>query len=129
MHDAAELAELLKSPPAGDEAYILDLITNGVPPGVDEAAYVKAAFLADLATGKASSPLIDAKHATELLGTMMGGYNIAPLVKLLDDPTLATVAARIGATKGQVLIDVGVSDQPAMRRALAKADRILIPVA
>jgi len=88
-----ELVELLKAPPKGEEAYVLDLITNNVNPGVDDAAYVKAAFLADVATGKAASPLIDRKRAVELLGTMMGGYNIVPLVNLLDDAELGAVAA------------------------------------
>ena len=90
----AGLVELLKSPPAGEEEYLLDLITNRVPPGVDEAAYVKAGFLAAIAKGEASSPLISAEKATELLGTMLGGYNIAPLVELLDNPALAPIAAK-----------------------------------
>lgn len=89
----AELVELVKQPPAGEDAYILDLLTNNVPPGVDDAAYVKAAFLADVANGKATSPLIDPKRATELLGTMMGGFNITPLVELLDNEALASTAA------------------------------------
>ncbi len=89
----AALVELLKNPPAGEEDFLLELITHRVPPGVDEAAYVKAAFLADVARGKASSPLIDRKRATELLGTMLGGYNVAPLIELLDDKTLGPVAA------------------------------------
>jgi aconitate hydratase 2/2-methylisocitrate dehydratase len=89
----AALVELLKNPPAGDEAFILDLITERVPPGVDEAAYVKAAFLSDLTKGVATSPLIDRKRALELLGTMMGGYNIVTIVEMLDDPELAEVAA------------------------------------
>ncbi|PVZ20009.1 MULTISPECIES: bifunctional aconitate hydratase 2/2-methylisocitrate dehydratase [unclassified Pseudomonas] len=89
----AGLVELLKNPPAGEEAFLVDLITNRVPPGVDEAAYVKAGFLSALAKGEAKSPLIDAKRATELLGTMQGGYNIATLVELLDDAQLANVAA------------------------------------
>ncbi|MCP5149250.1 MAG: bifunctional aconitate hydratase 2/2-methylisocitrate dehydratase [Ectothiorhodospiraceae bacterium] len=89
----AELVELLKSPPAGEEDYVLDLITNNVPPGVDEAAYVKAAFLADVARGNATSPLIDRAKAVELLGTMVGGYNVEPLVSLLDDEALAPLAA------------------------------------
>ncbi|MFA5530734.1 MAG: bifunctional aconitate hydratase 2/2-methylisocitrate dehydratase, partial [Thiohalomonadaceae bacterium] len=67
-------------------------LTSRVPPGVDEAAYVKAAFLADLAKGSAQSPLIDRKHATGLLGTMLGGYNIKPLVDLLDDAEVGEVA-------------------------------------
>ncbi|WP_312935559.1 bifunctional aconitate hydratase 2/2-methylisocitrate dehydratase [Pseudomonas sp.] len=89
----AGLIELLKNPPAGEEAFLLELITDRVPPGVDEAAYVKAGFLSALAKGEAQSPLIDRKHATQLLGTMQGGYNIATLVELLDDATLGAVAA------------------------------------
>ncbi|NAS63363.1 hypothetical protein CVE36_20250 [Pseudomonas syringae pv. actinidiae] len=89
----AGLVELLKNPPAGEEAFLVDLITNRIPPGVDEAAYVKAGFLSALAKGEATSPLIDKKRATELLGTMQGGYNIVTLVELLDDATLAPVAA------------------------------------
>ena len=89
----AGLVELLKNPPAGEEAFLVDLITNRVPPGVDEAAYVKAGFLSALAKGEATSPLIDKKRAVELLGTMQGGYNIVTLVNLLDDAELAPVAA------------------------------------
>jgi aconitate hydratase 2/2-methylisocitrate dehydratase len=89
----AGLVDLLKNPPAGEEEFLLDLITNRVPPGVDEAAYVKAGFLSALAKGEATSPLIDKKRATELLGTMQGGYNIATLVELLDDAELGAVAA------------------------------------
>nr|WP_276583611.1 bifunctional aconitate hydratase 2/2-methylisocitrate dehydratase [Pseudomonas sp. RIT-PI-S] len=89
----AGLVELLKNPPAGEEAFLVDLITNRVPPGVDEAAYVKAGFLSALAKGEATSPLIDKKRATELLGTMQGGYNIHTLVDLLDSAELAPVAA------------------------------------
>ncbi len=89
----AELVDLLKNPPAGEEAFLLELITDRVPPGVDEAAYVKAAFLAALAKGEAESPLIDRRRAVELLGTMMGGYNIQPLIDLLDDPDLGELAA------------------------------------
>ena len=89
----AELVELLKNPPAGEEEFLVELLTHRVPPGVDEAAYVKAAFLADVARGKAHCPLIDRQRATELLGTMLGGYNIQPLVELLDDAELGPVAA------------------------------------
>jgi len=89
----AGLVELLKNPPAGEEAFLLELITDRVPPGVDEAAYVKAGFLSAVAKGDVQSPLIDRKRATELLGTMQGGYNIATLVELLDDATLGAVAA------------------------------------
>ncbi|MYL24591.1 bifunctional aconitate hydratase 2/2-methylisocitrate dehydratase [Halomonas alkaliantarctica] len=85
----ADLVELLKNPPAGEEEFILDLITNRVPPGVDEAAYVKAGFLTAIAKGEATSPLIDKIHAVKLLGTMQGGYNIVSLVELLDNDELA----------------------------------------
>ncbi|MBF6031538.1 bifunctional aconitate hydratase 2/2-methylisocitrate dehydratase [Pseudomonas sp. P115] len=89
----AGLVELLKNPPAGEEEFLVDLITNRIPPGVDEAAYVKAGFLSALAKGEATSPLISKKRAVELLGTMQGGYNIVTLVELLDDAELAPVAA------------------------------------
>ncbi len=90
----ADLVALLKNPPAGEEEFLLELISNRVPAGVDQAAYVKAAFLADVAKGEASSPLIDAVKAAELLGTMLGGYNIAPLIEALDSDELAPTAAK-----------------------------------
>lgn len=88
----AGLVELLKNPPAGENEVLLDLITNRVPPGVDEAAYVKAAFLSAILKNEASSPLIDKPLAIKLLGMMLGGYNIESLVSLLDDETLAPLA-------------------------------------
>lgn len=97
-----ELVELLKAPPSGEEAFIKDLITNRVPPGVDDAAYVKAAFLADITKGKATSPVIDVEEAVRLLGTMLGGYNIIPLVELLDVEALAAQAAE--ELKGTLLM-------------------------
>ncbi len=89
----AGLVELLKNPPAGEESFLLELITDRVPPGVDEAAYVKAGFLSAVAKGEVTSPLIDKAHAVKLLGTMQGGYNIATLVELLDSAELASLAA------------------------------------
>ena len=89
----SELVELLKSPPSGEEEYILDLITNRTPAGVDPAAYVKAAFLTAIAKGETNSPLIDKKHATELLGTMLGGYNVESLIGLLEDEEVGSLAA------------------------------------
>lgn len=88
----AALIELLKTPPQGEEAALLDLLENRIPPGVDEAAYVKAGFLAAITTGEAQSPLVDKTKAAQLLGTMQGGYNIEPLVLLLDDAELAPIA-------------------------------------
>ena len=90
----ADLVELLKRPPAGEEAFLVELLTERVPPGVDEAAYVKAGFLSALAKGETSCDLIDREHAIRLLGDMHGGYNIATLVGLLDDEALGTHAAR-----------------------------------
>ncbi|MFC3852839.1 bifunctional aconitate hydratase 2/2-methylisocitrate dehydratase [Salinispirillum marinum] len=87
------LVELLKAPPQGEEDFILDLIVNRVPPGVDEAAYVKAGFLSAVAKSETACPLISAERAVELLGTMLGGYNIETLVGLLDDAKLGAVAA------------------------------------
>ena len=89
----SDLVELLKSPPSGEEEYILDLITNRTPAGVDPAAYVKAAFLTAIAKEETSSPLIDKKHATKLLGTMLGGYNVESLIGLLEDEEVGPLAA------------------------------------
>jgi aconitate hydratase 2 / 2-methylisocitrate dehydratase len=90
----AGLVELLKNPPAGEETVLLELLADRVPPGVDEAAYVKAGFLAAVTKGTVTSPVISAEKATELLGTMQGGYNIQPLIDLLDDAKLAPIAAK-----------------------------------
>ncbi|HFK3172478.1 bifunctional aconitate hydratase 2/2-methylisocitrate dehydratase [Proteus mirabilis] len=90
----AALVELLKSPPKGEEEFLLDLIVNRVPPGVDEAAYVKAGFLTALAKGETTSPLITPEKAVELLGTMQGGYNIHALIEALDNDKLAPIAAK-----------------------------------
>ncbi|MFL7010584.1 bifunctional aconitate hydratase 2/2-methylisocitrate dehydratase [Enterovibrio norvegicus] len=91
---AASLVELLKNPPAGEEEILIDLLENRIPPGVDEAAYVKACFLAAVAKGEASSPLVSKEKAVELLGTMQGGYNIESLIGLLEDEALAPIAAK-----------------------------------
>lgn len=88
------LVELLAGPPAGEEEFLLDLLKNRVPAGVDQAAYVKAGFLAAIAKGETASPIVDPELATELLGTMLGGYNIGPLIELLENAELAPIAAR-----------------------------------
>ena len=90
----AALVELLKTPPVGEEEFLLDLLINRVPPGVDEAAYIKAGFLAAVAKGDTTSPLVTPEKAIELLGTMQGGYNIHPLIDALDDAKLAPIAAK-----------------------------------
>ncbi len=93
---SAALVELLKSPPSdADSAELLHLLRDRIPAGVDQAAYVKAAFLADIAKGQAKSPLVDAALAVELLGTMLGGYNVQALVELLSGPeAIAALAAQ-----------------------------------
>lgn len=89
----AQLVELLRTPPAGEEALLVELLENRIPAGVDQAAYVKAAYLADVAKGNAASPLVTCVRAVQLLGTMLGGYNVPVLVDLLDGD-LASEAAR-----------------------------------
>src|SRR5438105_3766300 len=100
----AELIELLKAPPAGEEAFLVELIMQRVPAGVDDAAKVKASYLAAVAHGSEPSPLISRTKATELLGTMLGGYNIHPLIELLDDATVGAVAAA-GLKKTLLMFD------------------------
>lgn len=90
----AQIVEQLKSPSLENADDLLNLLVNRVPAGVDQAAYVKASFLAALAKGEVRSTFIDAQYATQLLGTMLGGYNIQPLIALLDDKDLAPTAVQ-----------------------------------
>jgi len=89
----AELIEFMKSPAVADAEFLLNLLTHRVPAGVDDAAKVKASYLAAVAHGTEKSLLLTRARATELLGTMLGGYNIGPLVDLLDDAEVGAVAA------------------------------------
>ncbi|MFT5897104.1 MAG: aconitate hydratase 2/2-methylisocitrate dehydratase, partial [bacterium] len=89
-----ELVDLLKAPPEGEGEFLVNLLSQRIPAGVDEAAYVKAGFLAAVAKGDATSPLVSRVLAVELLGTMLGGYNIQPLIAALDDADLADAAAK-----------------------------------
>ena len=100
----AELIELIKNPPQGEEAFLLDLLTHRVPPGVDDAAKVKASFLSAVAHGDLSVALVNKAKATELLGTMVGGYNVKPLIDLLDHREVAAVAAQ-GLKKTLLMFD------------------------
>lgn len=100
----AEVIELLKNPPAGEQDFLLDLLTHRVPPGVDDAAKVKASFLAAVAHGDIAVAAISKAKATELLGTMVGGYNVHPLIELLDDKDVAAVAAA-GLKKTLLMFD------------------------
>src|SRR5256714_6500393 len=99
-----ELIELLKAPPAGEESFLVELITHRVPAGVDDAAKVKASYLAAVAHGTQRCALISREKATELLGTMLGGYNISPLIDLLDDAGVGAVAAA-GLKKTLLMFD------------------------
>ena len=98
----ADVIELLKNPPAGEAEFLLELLTHRVPAGVDDAAKVKASYLAAIALGSEANALISRARATELLGTMLGGYNVAPLVQLLDDSTVGAIAA--DALKNTLLV-------------------------
>jgi aconitate hydratase 2/2-methylisocitrate dehydratase len=89
----ADLIELIKAPPKGEEDFLLDLLVHRIPAGVDEAAKVKASYLAAVAHGTEKCPLLTRERATELLGTMLGGYNISALVELIDDAVVGLIAA------------------------------------
>jgi len=90
----SELVELMKNPPKGEEASLKELLSTRVPPGVDDAAYVKASFLSAIVDGSVTCPLLTKVEAVQLLGTMQGGYNIGTLVQALDNPELADEAAK-----------------------------------
>lgn len=120
----AALVEQLENPPAGDEAVLMDLFENRVPPGVDEAAYVKASWLAAVVEGKTKSPCVSPLKAVEILGTMQGGYNIQPLIAALDDAQLAEKAA--DKLSGTILMFDAFHDVEAKARAGNKqAERVM----
>ena len=118
----AELVELLKNPPAGEEAFLVELLTYRVPAGVDDAAKVKAEFLAKVAKGEEACALVSRAKATELLGTMLGGFNIKPLIDLLADAEVGAVAAE-GLKKTLLMFDYfhDVKELAAAGNANAKA--------
>jgi aconitate hydratase 2/2-methylisocitrate dehydratase len=119
-----ELIELIKNPPAGEDAFLLDLLTHRVPPGVDDAAKVKASFLAAVAHGDVSVRLISKAKATELLGTMVGGYNVKPLIDLLDDAEVAAVAAE-GLKKTLLMFDAFHDVAEKVKAGNAKAKEVM----
>jgi aconitate hydratase 2 / 2-methylisocitrate dehydratase len=124
VKQVGELIELIKQPPAGEDAFLLDLLTHRVPPGVDDAAKVKASFLAAVAHGDLKVGLISRVKATELLGTMVGGYNVHPLVDLLDDAEVATAAAQ--ALKKTLLMFDFFNDVAAKaKKGHAKAQEVM----
>jgi aconitate hydratase 2 / 2-methylisocitrate dehydratase len=111
----AELCKLLVKPPKGKEQFLLGLLKERVSPGVDPAAKVKAEFLAEIVAGKAKSPLISAKDAVQILGTMLGGYNVAPLIGALKDKALAEEAAK--ALSHMTLVYDGFDEVAALAKA------------
>lgn len=121
----ADLCELLKSPPAGEEDALMALLRDRIPPGVDQAAYVKASFLSAIANNETTSPLITPIAAVELLGTMMGGYNVQSLVDLLksDNSALATAAAT--ALKHTVLVYDAYHDVMELAQTNAYAQSVI----
>jgi aconitate hydratase 2/2-methylisocitrate dehydratase len=118
-----ELVELLKQTSHPDGQFLLELLTHRVPPGVDEAAYVKAGFLTSVAKGETPCGLIDATAAIKLLGTMLGGYNVQPLINFLDDPKLAESAA--DALANTLLVFDGYHDVMAKAGKNAQAKRVV----
>ncbi|MGB0128754.1 MAG: bifunctional aconitate hydratase 2/2-methylisocitrate dehydratase, partial [Rhodocyclaceae bacterium] len=124
VRQTADLIELLKNPPAGEKEYLLDLITHRVPAGVDDAAKVKASYLAAVAMGKEQCPLISRQRATELLGTMLGGYNIHPLVELLDDAEVGALAAA-GLSKTLLVFDAFHDVKDKADKGNANAKKVL----
>jgi aconitate hydratase 2/2-methylisocitrate dehydratase len=120
---AADLCELLVNPPAGKEAFLVSLIKDRVSPGVDPAAEVKAAFLAEIVSGKKKSPLVTPVDAVRMLGTMIGGYNVAPLVAALTNPELADEAAC--ALSGMTLVYDGFDKVVELSASNAAAKKVL----
>ena len=119
-----EVIELLKNPPQGEESFLLDLITHRVPAGVDAAAKVKASYLAAVAHGAERCTLISREKATQLLGTMLGGYNISPMVELLDDAEVGAVAAE-GLKKTLLMFDQFHDVQEKAEKGNANAKSVL----
>jgi aconitate hydratase 2/2-methylisocitrate dehydratase len=120
---ARELCQLLQQPPKGQEGFLLHLLKERISPGVDPAAQVKADFLAKIVAGSVKSPLVDAKAAVQILGTMIGGYNVAPLVAALSDKKLADEAAC--ALSGITLVYDAFDEVAALAKSNAAAKKVL----
>jgi len=120
----SELIELLKSPPAGEADFLVDLIINRVPAGVDDAAKVKASYLAAVAHGTEKCSLISREKATELLGTMLGGFNISALVELIDDTVVGGIAAE-SLKKTLLMFDAFHDVQEKAKKGSANAKSVM----
>ncbi len=121
----AELCNLLKSPPEGEAETLLHLLRDRIPPGVDQASYVKAEFLTAIAIGEAISPLVTPKQAVELLGTMMGGYNVQSLVDLLQVSDLEIAQGATEALKKTVLVYDAYNDVRELAETNAYAKQVI----
>jgi aconitate hydratase 2 / 2-methylisocitrate dehydratase len=117
----SELCELLKNPPKGEEETLLHLLKDRVPAGVDSAAYVKAGFLTGIAKEEITSPLVSPIEAVELLGTMMGGYNVQSLIDLLQNPTIS-----VSDSSETPLVMGGQGKEPIAAYAAAALSKILL---
>ncbi|MEN8727922.1 MAG: aconitate hydratase B, partial [Sulfurovum sp.] len=113
----AELVELLKASPIVDSEYAMELFKNKIPAGVDDAAYIKAAFLNDIIQGNASCTEIDKVFATVILGTMLGGFNVAPLVSALSSSDLKIAESAAGQLKNTLLVYDSFNDVKALMDA------------
>ncbi len=121
----AAVVELIKNPPAGEADFLVDLITNRVPPGVDEASYVKAGFLADIANGTIKTDLISESQATFLLGTMLGGYNVSPLITLLSSGNSLVVDEAVAALSKTLLVYEAYHDVLELSKTNAAAKKVV----
>jgi len=121
----SQLCELLKQPPAGEEETLLHLLRDRIPPGVDPAAYVKAAFLTSLAKGETTSPLISPMYAVELLGTMIGGYNVQSLIDLLAHPNEQLASAATTALSKTLLVYEAFHDVAELAKTNAYAQKVM----
>ncbi len=122
---AQALAELLETPPAGEEVFLLHLLSERIPPGVDEAAYVKAGWLAGVAQGTASSPLVSPVEAVRLLATMIGGYNVGALIALLSNPDTAIASAAAEGLSTTLLVYDAYNDVLELAASNAYAQRVI----
>ncbi len=122
---AAALCELLKQPPAGEEDFLVGLLSDRIPPGVDPASYVKASFLSAVSQGETTSPLLSPKKAVELLGTMMGGYNVASLISLLKDERTEIAQLAANALKKTLLIYDAFNDVMDLANSNAYAQQVV----
>ncbi|NJM96287.1 MAG: bifunctional aconitate hydratase 2/2-methylisocitrate dehydratase [Phormidesmis sp. RL_2_1] len=121
----AALCDLLKSPPAEEAEFLLTLLCDRIPPGVDPASYVKASFLTAIAQGEATSPLLSPKKAVELLGTMMGGYNVAALIALLKDNRTEIAQLAADALKKTLLVYDAFNDVMALSQTNPYAQQVI----